>query len=606
MMGSLSSCDKLLEVESKVVVYEKDNTLNHATDTVYSVMGIVKQLQKIADRTVILGEIRGDLMTITDHASDNIREIYEYDFTKLNKDNIYDNPVDYYAVINNCNYYLSKADTNYIRNGEKVFIREYVAVLAYRAWTYLQMAQVYGKVPFVTQPVLSGDVKVDDFQLLGIKDIANQLIDDLVPYVDLEIPSYGSLGGSTNGDGTTSETHKSEKLFVPVRLILGDLCLWAEKYDQAALYYHDYLSNLSQRRAIATTTASMMWRDKDFVSFNADTYSPIFGSNYDDNIISYIPMESQDYNGIVSDLPNVFNSTKKNDYFYQVTFSPAMSSLSQSQKYAYHDVNPNTHVSQLVYVNPDLQELPMNKGDLRLYSVISQSTVTDRESSKYSEKRQTVRKINAEKVSLYRNDQVYLRFAEALNRAGLPETAFAILKNGLCEDNIYGLDFYDEPIISSEELSKAEALGMSDVYKFAYADFRKAEIDVTAGNTLPSFVDPTIYNTMGIHSRGCGDAEIDTSYVIPNTCTTLADSIREVELLILNEMALETCFEGNRFGDILRIAQHRGTADTPDAEFFAVQIASRESDYADKNGANFNNQLYNKLLDSKNWFLRLP
>jgi len=606
MVGGLSSCDKLLEVESKVVVYEKDNTLNHATDTVYSVMGIVNSLQQIADRTVILGELRGDLLAITDYASVNIREIYNYDFANLSKDNIYNSPVDYYKVINNCNYYLSKADTNYIRNNEKVFIREYVSVLAYRAWTYLQLAQVYGKVPFTTEPILSGSITADDIPMLGIKQIAESLIDELVPYVDMRIPAYGDLGGSTNGDGTTAETHDSKLMFIPVRVILGDLCLWAEKYADAALYYHDYLSNLSQSRAVVTTTSSALWRNKDFDQLGNDTYSPMFGTNYDDYTITYIPMESQYYNGTVSQLVDIFNSTKKNDYFYQVTYSGALASLSQSQAYAYHDVNPNTQVSKLIYVNPNLQEKPLLRGDLRLNSILDVKTVSDKESNKYSEKRQTIKKVSSEKVAIYRNDQVYLRFAEALNRAGLPQTAFAILKNGLCEDNIYGLDMYDNVIISDEEIDRADELGLSRVYEFAYASFKKAEITVKQGESLPSFNQNTTYNTMGIHSRGCGDAEMDTTYVIPRGLATLQDTINAVEVMILDEMALETCFEGYRFGDLLRIAQHRGTATEPDAEFFASHVAARESGYADKNAAGFDNALYQKLLNSNNWFLRLP
>ena len=39
--------------------------------------------------------------------------------------------------------------------GEKVFIREYAAVKAFRAWTYLQLAIYYGKVPFFTEPLMT-------------------------------------------------------------------------------------------------------------------------------------------------------------------------------------------------------------------------------------------------------------------------------------------------------------------------------------------------------------------------------------------------------------------------------------------------------------------
>ena len=46
----------MLETESDLVMFEEDNTLNHATDSVYSVMGIINKMQVIADRVVLLGE----------------------------------------------------------------------------------------------------------------------------------------------------------------------------------------------------------------------------------------------------------------------------------------------------------------------------------------------------------------------------------------------------------------------------------------------------------------------------------------------------------------------------------------------------------------------
>ena len=56
------SCSKMLETESDLVEFEEDHTLNHATDSVYSVMGIINKMQIIADRVVLLGEVRGDLV----------------------------------------------------------------------------------------------------------------------------------------------------------------------------------------------------------------------------------------------------------------------------------------------------------------------------------------------------------------------------------------------------------------------------------------------------------------------------------------------------------------------------------------------------------------
>ncbi|MCQ2064865.1 MAG: RagB/SusD family nutrient uptake outer membrane protein [Bacteroidaceae bacterium] len=613
------SCSDLLSVDSKTVMYEEDNTLSHATDTVYSVMGIIKQMQKIADRTVILNEMRGDLVTTTDYATDDIRELYDFNFGSLSSKNKYDQPVDYYSVINNCNFYLSRADTTYVRNHENVFLREYVAVLSFRAWTYLQMAITYGKVPFIEEPILSGDEAEKDYPMLDVKQIAQRLIPALEPYRKLKSPMYGSLGGGTNGDGSSSESHSSEDLFIPVRLILGDLYLWAEDYVNAALCYHEFLT--LNTAPVPTTTNHVGWQDKDFVDLGQDTYSTMFGSNLKENWICYIPMESEEYNGIVSDLENIFCSTEDNYYFYQLTRSQALTSLAAKQKYCYHDVNPNTHVSSIVYVDPDLQTEKMLKGDLRLQSVLTEKTEFSKETSRYSDSRQTLKKINPEKICLYRNDLVFLRLAEALNRAGLPQTAFAILKYGLCKTNIDNND-----IINQEEKDYAKTLGLSldpadEKLVFNENVFMPAEIDVAVGATLPSYIETNRYNTMGIHSRGCGDAAVDTSYVFPHHAeidsTNLAArklaQIRDVEIMISDEMALETCFEGYRFADLYRVAMHRGEDNGlySDDEFLATRVASRGAAFADPADADFDAVLFDKLNGdgsklNPNWFLRLP
>ena len=57
-----TSCSDMLDTDSELVQFQEDNTLNHPTDSVYSVMGIVNRMQLIADRTVLLGEMRGDLV----------------------------------------------------------------------------------------------------------------------------------------------------------------------------------------------------------------------------------------------------------------------------------------------------------------------------------------------------------------------------------------------------------------------------------------------------------------------------------------------------------------------------------------------------------------
>ena len=171
----------MLETDSELVEYEKNNTLNHPTDSVYSVLGILNKIQVIADRTVLLGEVRGDLVTTTDAASADLKNLANFE---LSKDNQYNHVSDYYAVINNCNYYIAHVDTAMQRRGRYVFREEYAAVKAFRAWTYLELVKAYGQVPLVLTPMMTEREAREAMALQrsDIKAVCNTFIDDLTPY----------------------------------------------------------------------------------------------------------------------------------------------------------------------------------------------------------------------------------------------------------------------------------------------------------------------------------------------------------------------------------------------------------------------------------------
>jgi hypothetical protein len=92
-VGSLTSCT---ESDSDLVSFVEDNRLNTPNDTVYSLMGVINKMQTIADRTILLGELRGDLTTLTSSATLDLQDIANF---TIGADNPYNNARDYYAII---------------------------------------------------------------------------------------------------------------------------------------------------------------------------------------------------------------------------------------------------------------------------------------------------------------------------------------------------------------------------------------------------------------------------------------------------------------------------------------------------------------------------
>ena len=557
----MSSCQGFFQTESTDVLFDSKNDLKTPTDKMYSVIGIMNQMQKIADRTVLLGEIRSDLVSLTQSATTDLQDLANFEATTANR---YNQPSDYYSIINNCNFFLAKVDTSLRLRNVKVFEGEFAAVKAYRAWTYLQLAQIYGSVPFITEPILTEKDTKKNFEMKNVKQISAYFINDLLPEINTPLPTYGNIGGLA-----------SANFYIPIRLLLGDLCLWSERYLEAATYYHNYLT--INRLPIGVSNVFWMNSTIEFLNSPADLYRSLFPNSLSE-VISYIPMESNTIDGVVSNLRNVFNSNASNYNYNMVTYSPSLKNLSKSQSNCKVYVNQTLGTRDTLYAPPTNADNDLYVGDLRLSSIYTVRNVTPT-SDQYSDESVTNAKFGRH-INLYRRSLIYLRLAEALNRAGLPSTAFVTLKYGLTQESAM-------KYIDSTEYRKATSLG---VLIWSPEVFIPRTISSTANSVSISGT------TMGLHSKGSGDADANKYYVLPNGLTQ-SQKIEYVEDLISDEMALETAFEGYRMSDLIRIALRRN-----DNTYLAKKIASRNGA---EGTAGYNAALYSKLTDSKNWYLPL-
>ena len=550
LLFTLSSCSDMLETDSSMIEFAEQNKLNSSRDTVSSLMGVVRGIQTIADRTFILGDIRSDQVVITASATTAIKQIANFE---VDAENPYNKVSDYYAIINNCNYYIANADTALVKLGKKVFEKEYAAIKTYRAWTYLQLVKNYGQVPLVLDPVLTEAEATAEMNKTysDINTICNYFIEDIKPYVDTESPAV------IKGD-----------MQIPVRVLLGELCLWAGRYNEAAQYLHEYLT--MKNDPVPTGLSGKILTKYErlngtlFASRNSNAYT--FNQS---EMLCYMLMATSDYEGVKSELSTVYQSVLANNYYAQIEPSQALKKLSADQNYVFC-VEASQTERDTLYVLKGGWTDEFADGDLRLYCTLSRRTVNVDEASPFSRERITNTKASYtySRMWFYRVQQVYLMYAEALNRLGCPEAALCVLKYGLRNQNI-------ERYVSEKEREKA--------------------------GTLLDFDDEvfTKDNTSGVHARGCGDVDCDKNYCVPQPPTALASyedtvqyQIPLVEQMIIDEYGLEFTFEGKRFYDLMRIALRRN-----DPAYLADAVAKRNGKIDDA--------LREKLMDKRNWFLPL-
>ena len=582
MSVALVSCADFFEQESDQIIYADKDHLNSATDSIYSVTGILNKLQVLADRTVLLGEVRGDLTDITNVASSDLRDVALF---QIGDDNQYNVPRDYYAVINNCNYFIAHADTALKNNrNEYIFMKEFAAVKAIRAWTYLQLVLNYGKVPFVTEPILTKQEAELSYPTYDLASICEYFISDLLPLAERygrDYPSYGSIRGND-----------ARFLWFPINIVLGDLYLWqasvsgnSESYRQAALRYYQYISERNGLNStypvginlVTWTPGNTTWMSTRIWGSLAATESYMPNSE----LITMIPCDSTRSEGYYSELRNLFNSTDENDYKYSLTPSRHLEEISAAQWHCCVGSN----ATSIIYAPKNLSQ--HRAGDLRLLNFWSEGYTYDKATGERIET-QRIGKYLTRNVHIYRKMMVYLRMAEALNMAGYPRMAFQILSQGL-NNNVIVKDvcpYYSE----------------SDSTWLRKFDFPTSRYDIFTSEALVNGLSSNAMNTIGIHTRGSGFTPLNEYYQFPDSvevdgqmqAVPLATQQEYVSQLLLTEEALEFAFEGTRFYDVMRFALRSSNP----GEFMGDIISARAGN--DKVAED----IRTKLRNQDNWYLK--
>lgn len=656
--AATTSCEDFFTAENNLVTTDLA-----PKDTVYQVMGIIQRMQKLADRTVLLGELRADLVDVDPaHSTVHLQELGN---NSVSEDNIYNQPADYYAVINNCNVYLAHVDSLLKTHGDYYYRNEIIGVKTFRAWCYLELAKIYGEVPLVTEPVLTSNA-AEEIVSSGAKSdlaaIADFCIDDLKGYAYL--PANNELRPSYSNDA------KYAQYFIPVRVMLAELYLWRgtmtgnqQDFIDAIRMYHDYFTFPNEEHP--TEENVVKWTSSNR-NARSDSYSGMLFSHSKRNAVAVLPVDTTEYYGTVCDLRAVFNPTYKHNYYPAVTIADRLDSISRSQQYCYYYYATST-MQDTIYMSQDPAEYSAarQRGDLRLQSILYTRSVSDKYNAGLNKERTYIAKYTGgssmtnddtrlSEIPYFRYTTLYLHMAEALNRAGFPETAFAVLKYGLTESVLANRD-----IISLDEFNRLgtiKTIGFSNTSTKYDDEHNNSFLVWPVDRFITKNKDYTIggiggdpnrdyeeYLQVGIHSLGSGDSEYNKYYTLPAVLTNvkenkmpteprynkkedadsviykaeyalyedsmkvyaLQDSLNRVTIYndskdvrmkfvaekILDEEALECCFEGTRFYDLMRYVRQEG-----DNSKTITMPAYIEEKYGKGS----------KTLNGKPWYLNLP
>ena len=582
-LGLMTSCEDMFDIQSNRVVYDHD--INSTADSVYSTLGVLQGMRKIADRYVILGEVRGDMAMINElSAKTSIRNLANFNF---DDDNEYLNVRDYYAVINNCNYALAKMDTTLAINNQRVMMDEYVALQGIRAWTYLQLAINYGDVYFYTDPVISeSDVeRVKSEGKKDIKVIAEGLAPQLIPYLDYDLPSWSW----------------ASNVYPVLRLVLADLYLWSGDYENATKYLEEYFMKNKkfsyskgddngtevQPGYVSLGGALMSWNGEENSGTSKASVDPVASAelytsrsvnNRGYENLAYITMEASGETGIASELLDLFLSGDNTHALYPSAYWKSLTASQKIFKLEKKNDKKTLKISDNVY-------------DMRKEPYFSTLNISSEDGNEEGESFDVYIKHIGTQINIYRRSIACLRWAEAMN-------ALARQRYEVAADSAQKAEARQLAVNSFyllKDASKVFFPDSSDVQK----KFARMNEEVQA-------------DYVGIHARGAGDVAYDTLYYVlkpkvigeklygDSVALTFNDTIEYIDNLIIDELALESTLEGNRFGDLVRFAKRRQVwGDGDYRDFLALRVASRSGEINMETLS-----LYSKLSSSEEfWYL---
>lgn len=447
------SCDDMLTPDMDRYAQET----KFGQDSVYSALGVLRSIQRVAERTIILDASRSDMVTGSAYTTDSINDLMNFNNPE-NGSSALCNIADYYHIVNSCNFYLANVDTTVTENNKKIMHREWAQVQAMRAWAYIQLVRNYREVPFVTTPVSSTSQAEEVSKKAGrvnASNLASLLVENgLGRAYELQrtygMPDYGPFN---NGQQTFNSTLN----FFPVEVVLGDAYLMGDDYANAANYYYQYFTydctstphfnNYNTYRCAYTMNGLSGSRDETKL-VNSGSTGSVFTSTED--VVTMATSASTPAQGLtLTQVQNVYGwkTTISGTSIYAspnsqyIQLQPSNQYLTTSTAQRFNAFKIDGDVVTMEAIEPGDGRFIAHTPKYRLdggsidrlvskFMNVFSSNETDQYASRVGSAT-----INYN-IHLYRLPVIVLRYAEAVNRLGFPELAFGILKDGLVSQNL--------------------------------------------------------------------------------------------------------------------------------------------------------------------------
>lgn len=260
-----------LEPENDLIRQEYWNT----KEDVISVMAATySAFRSTAEKSLILGEVRADLVTVGGSSFSNYERIAQSDITSTN------NAVSwagYYKAINLANtvmYFIP-----IVRDKDDSFdddLRNTITseMLFIRSLSYFYLVRLWKEVPLITQASVSDTIDIY-VEKSPEKEVINAIIRDLKK----------ASGLAVTGEEFDNLAHiKGRANKYSIQALLADVLLWDERYEEAVIYCDSIINARSNGGKLFDLEPNATWFNL-YYPGNSPVES-IFEIQYDDNLES--------------------------------------------------------------------------------------------------------------------------------------------------------------------------------------------------------------------------------------------------------------------------------------------------------------------------------
>ena len=538
-----------------------DKFYQNLSDADRAILGVYAQFTTLAEQVIILNELRADLMDVTSNATPELERLNQ---NQIDADNDWVSPLKFYAVINSCNDVLDNFDKMLAENKitRDEYDERYSDVGALRTWIYLQVLTIYGSVPYITEPLVNlADVE----KYRGQRQNADELLPKLIAFMQslptLDDYLYSDLiNGSPNG-------YSLEPMFISKRLLMGDLYLFNNQYEEAAHYYRLVMAtgeennNRSRYRLynypFTATSGEPGW------------YAVLFRDGH-----------IEDENGLINTWQYIFTDPSSarvssgraaDERIWYIPFDDKLEPINPfTTLLEEFQLKASDYAMDSLWAKPMRNQFPYDARGLGgTYTGNGQIT-------KYSG--QNVSSSLAKQHGfwmLYRAAGMHLRYMEAANRAGYPYLAWCFLNNGIRNERYHYQR--DDGTYYPDDSCYVTGTSPFDPYPFEYCF-------------------DTRYPRQWELNAGVRGRVFMPALNFPEGLTSQIDSIQWLEQQIVREAALEMAFEGQRWGDLIRIARRMNKEGRDGYQFFFDENIKKKYDRAQIPAPNF-------TADEQSWYL---